>query len=87
MEPISKEKALEKLKERLADASDETLKKNLETFITYLTSTKRNGNTTMLDIWVMTNYLFPYLKGKNTQFVITHTSSIVVLPFLLVEVR
>jgi len=65
MEPISKEKALEKLKERLADASDETLKKNLETFITYLTSTKRNGNTTMVDIWVMTNYLFPYLKGKN----------------------
>jgi integrase len=65
MEPISKEKALEKLKERLADASDETLKKNLETFITYLTSTKRNGNTTMLDVWVMTNYLFPYLKGKN----------------------
>jgi integrase len=65
MEPISKEKALEKLKERLADASDETLKKNLETFITYLTSTKRNGNTTMLDVWVMTNYPFPYLKGKN----------------------
>jgi len=65
MEPISKEKALEKLKERLADVSDETLKKNLETFITYLTSTKRNGNTTMLDVWVMTNYLFPYLKGKN----------------------
>ena len=65
MEPISKEKALEKLKERLADVQDETLKKNLETFITYLTSTKRNGNTTMLDIWVMTNYLFPYLKGKN----------------------
>jgi len=65
MEPISKEKALEKLKERLANVQDEYTKKNLETFITYLTSTKRNGNTTMLDVWVMTNYLFPYLKGKN----------------------
>jgi len=65
MEPTSKEKALEKLKERLANVQDETLKKNLETFITYLTSTKRNGNTTMLDVWVITNYLFPYLKGKN----------------------
>jgi len=64
MEPISKEKALEKLKERLANMDE---KKNAETFITYLNSTKRNGNTTMLDTWVMTNYLFPYLKGKNVE--------------------
>ena len=66
MEPISKETALQKVRERLAKISqNEIMKQNTETLNMYLTTTMRNGSTVMLDAVAIVNYLFPYLEKKN----------------------
>jgi len=66
MEPISKEMALQKVRERLAKISqNEIMKQNTETLNMYLTTTMRNGSTVMLDAVAIVNYLFPYLEKKN----------------------